>query len=558
VSFAALVLLPCGYLSAQDATVTAPAWFNAENAAGDQLPTWKGRPKPEYPAEMRKSDEIGYALVGRTVDEKGKGGILFRRASHPYFLRSIETFESRLEPARSGGKPVRSFIWHAALFNPVGSKAKGPDATPRLLAAAPVFVSKQLIGDVDPDTLPPIWATITLDEKGDPQAVALENPATEKFLPAIQESLKQWQFAPARRDGQAISADLRFPFFVLPVMPARGSEKMVMPKPIRRFDPEYPLILRSNGLRGEVLTEFVVSDKGAVTEAKVVRSTDPAFDEPALEAIRRWKFEPGTQNGKPVHTRMQQPISFGIESARGGRDAYTVNNKKQNEDTPEMLRYDTPAKVRGVIVPVYPYELRRDEVKGKAAVAFVVNEAGAVSQVKVTEATHPGFGLALAAAVEQFSFDPALKDGKPTVSVLRFEQRFSRGTLEDNEGYRMLYAEKKRPESIFSAAALDAPLKPISRRAPVFPVSITDVSKGEAVVAIIVDEKGYVRLPRVVSASAPAFGYAAVQAISQWRFEPPKIKGNAVPVRVHAPFSFQTRDPGSKSPAAAEGPADAQ
>jgi TonB family protein len=321
---------------------------------------------------------------------------------------------------------------------------------------------------------------------------------------------------------------------------------MVMPKPIRRFDPEYPEILLSNSMRGEVLVEFVVSSTGSVAESKVIRSTHPAFDEPALEAIRKWKFEPGTRNGEPVNIRMQQPISFQVNSPRGGQDAYTISKKKQNESTPEILRYDTPAKVRGVIVPVYPYELRRDEVKGKAVATFVVNEAGAVAHVEIAEATRPEMGLALAAAIEQFSFDPALKDGKPTLCVLRFEQDFSRRALEDNEGYRLLYAERKRPESILSGANLDAPLKPISRRAPVFPVSITDVNKGEAVVEMIVDEKGYVRLPRVISASAPPFGYAAVQAINQWRFEPPKIKGTAVPVRVRAPFSFNLKQSGEK------------
>jgi len=56
----------------------------------------------------------------------------------------------------------------------------------------------------------------------------------------------------------------------------------------------------------------------------------------------------------------------------------------------------------------------------------------------------------------------------------------------------------------------------------------------------LIDLEGRARLPRVVAASDPAFGYAAVQAISDWRFEPPTVKGETVVVRARVPFSFKT------------------
>lgn len=71
-------------------------------------------------------------------------------------------------------------------------------------------------------------------------------------------------------------------------------------------------------------------------------------------------------------------------------------------------------------------------------------------------------------------------------------------------------------------------------------------------VDVIVDGEGYVRLPKIVSATDPAFGYAAVQAISQWRFEAPKVHGKATPVRVRAPFEFN----GAKADEAGAGGAD--
>ena len=40
------------------------------------------------------------------------------------------------------------------------------------------------------------------------------------------------------------------------------------------------------------------------------KSTNPSFDRPAIEAVRQWKFEPGTRNGERVAFKMRVPITF--------------------------------------------------------------------------------------------------------------------------------------------------------------------------------------------------------------------------------------------------------
>jgi TonB family protein len=64
------------------------------------------------------------------------------------------------------------------------------------------------------------------------------------------------------------------------------------------------------------------------------------------------------------------------------------------------------------------------------------------------------------------------------------------------------------------------------------------VTSGETLIEFLIDEEGRARLPRIVSASDEAFGYAAVQAVSSWRFEPPTRGGRAVVVRVQIPITF--------------------
>ncbi|KRG45193.1 energy transducer TonB [Stenotrophomonas pictorum JCM 9942] len=57
--------------------------------------------------------------------------------------------------------------------------------------------------------------------------------------------------------------------------------------------PRYPADALRSGTSGEVLVEISVGTDGSVTDARVLRSNPPrVFDREALNAVRRWKFEP--------------------------------------------------------------------------------------------------------------------------------------------------------------------------------------------------------------------------------------------------------------------------
>lgn len=57
--------------------------------------------------------------------------------------------------------------------------------------------------------------------------------------------------------------------------------------------PRYPADALRSGTSGEVLLEISVGTDGSVTDARVLRSNPPrTFDREALNAVKRWKFEP--------------------------------------------------------------------------------------------------------------------------------------------------------------------------------------------------------------------------------------------------------------------------
>lgn len=82
------------------------------------------------------------------------------------------------------------------------------------------------------------------------------------------------------------------------------------PRPIYQAAPEYPPDLRKKNIQGTVHLIFVVDKYGNVQNPKVEKSSHPAFANPALAAIRRWRFDPGKRNGSPVNFKMRVPISF--------------------------------------------------------------------------------------------------------------------------------------------------------------------------------------------------------------------------------------------------------
>jgi protein TonB len=74
--------------------------------------------------------------------------------------------------------------------------------------------------------------------------------------------------------------------------------------------PKYPYGAIQNGQSGEVVVEFIVDFNGRVLNAHVVSSSSFIFEEPTLQAVSQWRFEPGRRYGKPVRFRMMVPVEF--------------------------------------------------------------------------------------------------------------------------------------------------------------------------------------------------------------------------------------------------------
>ena len=143
-----------------------------------------------------------------------------------------------------------------------------------------------------------------------PSQVDIPRPATEDIftinVTPSAESIKPVTVLPVNPSGLIGPGEIGNSIG-RPSLPNPGNLDRV-PRATVRPAPNYPGHMRSTD--GSVTVEFVVDTAGRVITAEAVRWTHRNFVDPAVGAVLRWRFEPGTVNGHKVSFRMAIPIEF--------------------------------------------------------------------------------------------------------------------------------------------------------------------------------------------------------------------------------------------------------
>lgn len=93
-------------------------------------------------------------------------------------------------------------------------------------------------------------------------------------------------------------------------------------------------------------------------------------------------------------------------------------------------------------------------------------------------------------------------------------------------------------EELFRMTDLDQKPRCIYQPGPQYDPKVRKHAPGKAIVKFIVDERGSVQSPKIDSSSDPVFDRPAINAVKQWRFEPGKRAGKAVPYPMKITISF--------------------
>ncbi|HPE31972.1 MAG TPA: TonB family protein [Parvularculaceae bacterium] len=170
---------------------------------------------------------------------------------------------------------------------------------------------------------------------------------------------------------------------VMPVQ-SRAQFGVAPAKPLERAKVVYPEECPSTADQ-TVDVMYDITSEGTTENIRVVRSTDSCFDNAAVDAVRKWRFEPRTVNGKPSP-----------EYDRATRITFAARGRVENnidELLPVMAGYPTNC------------------AKGAKEVEYVtlrydISESGETENIRIVKSTNSCFDEHSARFIANLRYGP--------------------------------------------------------------------------------------------------------------------------------------------------------
>jgi len=91
-----------------------------------------------------------------------------------------------------------------------------------------------------------------------------------------------------------------------------GGSGVIAPIIIYRVEPKYSEEARKARYQGTVVLQAIVRRDGTIDILRVVRSLGFGLDESAMDALKQWRFRPGTKNGEAVDVSLNVEVNFNL------------------------------------------------------------------------------------------------------------------------------------------------------------------------------------------------------------------------------------------------------
>lgn len=180
---------------------------------------------------------------------------------------------------------------------------------------------------------------------------------------------------------------------------------------------------------GEARVVISVDADGDLTDCLVTGYTHKVFAEAAVDALKRWRFEPARARGTARAARTEVQFVFRergviVQNLPGAleqrmilgelRERYTFSPCKLGE----LDRIPNPVHV---VQPMVPRTTRLRQV----TVAFYIDTEGRVRMPAVDrDSADDEYAAAAVAAVEQWRFEPPMRKGEPVLVYAEQEFKF--------------------------------------------------------------------------------------------------------------------------------------
>jgi TonB family protein len=197
-------------------------------------------------------------------------------------------------------------------------------------------------------------------------------------------------------------------------------------------EPEYTELARQDKVQGFVLISLVVDEQGLPQHVHVSRGLGDGLNEKALEAVRQYRFNPASENGKPVAVYLNVEVNFELAASPAQiRERIEATLKAQEAQAyGDALQ---PKAVGGGVIgpipiyqpsPTFSEEAKKAKFSGTVTVSLIVDKNGMPQNVHVTKGVGMGLDEKAVEAVKQYQFKPATENGKPVAVFENIEVNF--------------------------------------------------------------------------------------------------------------------------------------
>lgn len=180
-------------------------------------------------------------------------------------------------------------------------------------------------------------AILTVNAEGhvdDALVVEASHPA---FGDTVLKAVSAWQLAPAtsatvprrevirfafRREGTVLSmshaqaAEYQFPAGTDSLRSVSWEELSSPPARLASAKPAYPRQGQTAAAGANAVVNFVIDPQGQVRVPVIVSTTDAAFGDAALAAVKQWRYAPPLHDGDPVSVVVAQSFTYGPAAGR--------------------------------------------------------------------------------------------------------------------------------------------------------------------------------------------------------------------------------------------------
>jgi hypothetical protein len=201
-----------------------------------------------------------------------------------------------------------------------------------------------------------------------------------------------------------------------------AKEKINPPMVLYRVDPEFSEEARRKHISGRCLISLILDVKGIPQDLKVIRCTDPSFEQTSLDAVAKFRYKPATtQDGKSVSAMISVeinysmdggnipgiPIRYGFSSPPG-----VISNEPNSEGVYSLTKLATPPIIIRFFDEGYEEAAFSAVEKSACDIVLTISVKGKATDPVVTHCERPSLETPAVQSLLKSHFKPGQINGK--------------------------------------------------------------------------------------------------------------------------------------------------